>query len=217
VFAQIQAVTSDECSGLPMLPVMPRPNGAACVTGADCVSGLCTAAALDVAPGDVFGTVCSDCEYGQPTDTCPGAEICGYADPTSPILAGSSTCIPEASRELGEACLVDAECSSGTCDHAVCSACRLGGAACANGQACGLAWGDLFNPGPSVCGGGTGAIASGEACGANGDCASGVCNGSERRECSDGRACNSRSDCPVGSGLIPGECTTVGVQGGTCQ
>jgi hypothetical protein len=38
-----------------------------------------------------------------------------------------------------------------------------------------------------------------------------------REECDDGRACATAADCPVETGLEPGHCTTVGIQGGSCQ
>jgi hypothetical protein len=215
-FAQIEAVTSTECEGLTMTQVMPRPNGAACITGADCASGLCTAAAIAAAPGDVFGTVCASCEYGQATDTCAGADVCGYAEPQSPVLAGASACVAEASAELGERCVVDAECTTGMCNGR-CSACT----GCAPGQSCRPSWvsGSGFGGGlgPLICDAGNRSGASGAPSGTNADCASGVCNGTERKECSDGRPCASPANCPVESGLAPGACTTVGVTGGSCQ
>ncbi|MCW5806491.1 MAG: hypothetical protein KIT31_29270 [Deltaproteobacteria bacterium] len=218
VFAQIEAHVSGECEGLPMIEIGPRPNGAACETGGDCLSELCTAAAIAPAPGNVTGKVCAACDRGAPGGACVAGEVCGYADPRSPILAGFSSCVPAASRELAEQCVVDGECASGVCDHGVCSGCRVDGPACANGQTCSWAWGELATHlGPSVCGPGAGALAAGEPCGTHADCASGTCRGPERKECSDGRPCASPANCPVTSGLAPGACTSVGIQGGTCQ
>jgi hypothetical protein len=81
--------------------------------------------------------------------------------------------------------------------------------------------GDQFTPqhiGPDVCQPGAGAGAPGAPCGANADCASGTCSGAVFKVCNDGRACGSPADCPVvGDTLAPGPCSTVGIQGGTCD
>jgi hypothetical protein len=62
---------------------------------------------------------------------------------------------------------------------------------------------------------------SGDACGTDDDCASAACDGTERKECDDGRPCASAADCQFGTGsndpLMNGACTTVGIQGGTCR
>ena len=42
-------------------------------------------------------------------------------------------------------------------------------------------------------------------------------NGAVRKQCTDGRRCDGAEDCPVESGLDPGACTAVGIQGGRCQ
>jgi hypothetical protein len=115
--------------------------------------------------------------------------------------------------------LTSQECASGGCFRlgdapGRCSTC-FGPNQC-GAQTCAPSW----DGGPVVCGGGQGTAASGAPCGADGDCASGHCNGSVRRECDDGRPCISPADCPFGANgeaLQNGACTTVGIQGGTCQ
>ncbi len=190
-----------ECAGLSQIMTGPRPDGASCFNPEDCASGIC------------FDLRCAGCEPGA---TGCGTEVCGYSDALSPTLSEPLECIPAGSRELGERCKSGAECASGKCNDSRCSSCD-GPTDCAGGQ-CGLAWGSgTFTPGPHVCRPGEHTGAGGSACGADADCATDECIGSERKECFDGRPCQTRDDCPPDSGLTPGECTTVGIQGGICS
>jgi hypothetical protein len=68
-----------------------------------------------------------------------------------------------------------------------------------------------------VCSPNAGVRSPGEPCASAADCASGVCNGEERRQCDDGRSCETAAQCPFKEGLKNGPCTTVGIQGGICQ
>ena len=217
ILARINAELADDCEGLAPIAASQRPDGASCGAPEDCASGTCAQLTIFGAPpGSTDGLTCSRCSAG----TCGAGETCGYADPLSPVLGGYGDCIPLGSRELGERCVANEECGSGICDVGTCSAC-VAGTACANGGTCNPSWyaDNLFGlpPGPAVCAPGAQQGATGDACGRDGDCASGRCAGSERKQCSDGRPCFDRDNCPIESSLEPGECTTVGVQGGSCQ
>jgi len=72
-------------------------------------------------------------------------------------------------------------------------------------------------PGPAVCAPSEGVGAAGEPCGTDFDCASSHCDGTPRKQCDDGRTCETALNCPVESTLEPGECKTIGVQGGRCR
>jgi hypothetical protein len=111
---------------------------------------------------------------------------------------------------LGEQCATDAECGTGLCTG-VCSTC-LPALGC-DGSACRQA----YTSGPYVCRSGERAGARGAPCAVDDDCASGTCNGPPRRQCADARACSSDAGCPLGPGLPVIPCSTVGVQGGSCN
>jgi hypothetical protein len=120
-------------------------------------------------------------------------------------------CVPAAARALGEQCLIPAECASGICNAGACSACQrdtdCGGTACKR----------AYDLGPSLCAPGQHGAARGAPCATDADCASGACSGPVRRQCTDGRACLTDASCPVDGDLVPGACTPVGVQGGSCR
>jgi hypothetical protein len=197
-----EIVTDGECAGLSQIVTGPRPLGATCSQPADCGSNIC------------HDFHCAGCDPAA--SACGTGDVCGVGDALSPTLDEPLECIPIASHELGEKCVSAAECASGKCNAGRCSSCD-GTVDCA-GAACGLSWGaGTFIPGPHVCRPGEQAGVDGAACGADADCASGACNGSERKECFDGRPCQTRDDCPPDFSLTPGECTTVGIQGGTCS
>jgi hypothetical protein len=119
-------------------------------------------------------------------------------------------CVAAAARALGEQCRDAAECASGLCNtEGVCSS-------CAPTQGCGAACQPAYADGPSVCDPGRGRGGPGDACATNADCASETCTGAPRRQCLDGRRCASDANCPVDDDLVPGPCTVVGVQGGSC-
>lgn len=212
VVAQIDArVDATACDGSAAIAAAgKRPNGARCATSDDCADGFC--------PLVIFGTAtCQGCQLDtQDTGGCPATAVCGLGDPALPTIEQPIECIAKASKALGERCLGADECASGICDAGGrCGGCATPGAACSGGLACRESY-----PGLDVCGGASGAVATGGACGADADCASHHCAGAAREECEDGRACRTAADCPVASGdggLVPGHCTTVGVQGGTCQ
>jgi hypothetical protein len=220
VLAQVGAQLSGGCEGFPPIRIGPRPNGSSCLGADDCASGICATSPFPAPGGSVFGTVCMGCEPAAPA--CDAGEVCGTGAPLSPVLAVPVQCVPEGSRELAEQCLSDAECAAGTCSAAgLCSSC--GSTSDCGGDFCGPAWqasdDDPFTPdhvGPDVCRPGQGANVSGEPCGRDADCASGRCQGTERKVCRDGRSCTSPASCPIENGLVPGPCTLVGTQGGTC-
>jgi hypothetical protein len=132
-------------------------------------------------------------------------------------------CVASHAGELGDPCVGGAECSSGLCQLGggtlgKCSAC-LTSADCPGGETCAPGWTQtVFGPAaPDVCAPGMHLGAPGAGCGGDGDCASGHCNGTERSECPDGRACATPVTCPADGNLDPGACTQVGIQGGSCQ
>jgi hypothetical protein len=199
-----------DCAGLTPIVPGPAPLGASCdpENAATCASGLCTV----VADPDAWLGISAECEGCDDTHPCTGSEVCGLHEPTSPVRESSNSCVPPGSKELGERCTIADECASNVCNGGRCSACDA--ATCAS---CGDAW----PAGPRVCSPGQHLGHAGDACGTDDDCASAICDGSERKECDDGRPCASAADCQFGTGsndpLMNGACTTVGIQGGTCR
>lgn len=197
------------CAGL--TPIIPGPAqlGAECGTlqPDTCASDICEPF-TDPNAWLGFSGVCAGCDATHP---CDAGHVCGLHEPTSPVREASHGCVAQASKELGERCDLADECASGQCISGRCSSCSTSCATCA------AAW----TNGPSVCNAGQHLGATGAACGTDDDCASAVCAGTERRECSDGRPCGSALDCEFGTGsdapLMNGACTTVGIQGGTCR
>jgi hypothetical protein len=200
VIARMRAqVIADGCAGLPVLDGGPAPLGARCEVADDCASAQCV--------DDFFGNgQCTGCSGAAP---CTGGEVCGYAEPGPPERRVPIDCVDAGARVIGEQCLIDAECGSGICTSGVCSTCgpRRGCASCAQ----------AYPNGPSLCSPGAGQAASGAPCASDSDCASGACTGPPRRQCTDGRRCASDASCPVGADLVPGPCSAVGVQGGSCR
>ena len=208
VLAQIHAELADDCTGLTPITGTPAPLGARCEDAADCASGLCV------------GLTCAACDPAGAA--CPSGDVCGVGDARGPNLAVPLECVAAGSRQLGEQCASADECETAVCAkqgaYGVCSACDAT-IACGGGGACGPSWqvGDLFpRPGPSVCRPGEHAGVRGAACGTDADCESNDCVGAEAKQCSDGRPCNTRDDCPAQPDLTPGECTTFGALGGSC-
>jgi hypothetical protein len=219
-------VVGDACDGLQPLDPGPRRDGAMCIDASQCASNICIPSPTPIASGVILTLVCGGCD--PKASACGGGDVCGVGEPFSPIFSTPSTCVPAASKELGEQCLSDGECGTGLCwrgalaQLGVCSTCKLD-SDCSGGQLCSPAWDvetDAFT-GPFVCGANQSLAGSGAPCGNDGDCASGHCNGAVRAQCNDGRTCISPADCPFGTGdadpLQNGACDRVGVQGGTCQ
>ncbi len=210
VVAQIAAHTdASACDGLvPIASADPAPDGGRCGLGTDCTSGSCT--------GGIFGGVCQGCD--SLGGSCAGG-ICGLGDPRGPAFPIPQTCVAVHAKELGEHCALGVECASTVCVEATCSSCDPAGAACAGGLTCDAAY-TIPNGGQAnrayVCGAGSHLVATGGACGADTDCASAHCNGAVREQCLDGRACSTAASCPA-IGLDPTPCSTVGIQGGSCQ
>jgi hypothetical protein len=204
VLAQIGAKITDGpgCAFSPIVPA-PAPLGAPC-GDSGCASGMCE-----------LGT-CVDCTDGS----CPASQTCGIGEPTSPVRIAPRECVGTGSHVLGEQCVVDAECASSICVGATfyrpgnCSTCRTN-ADCTGDETCGPAWSDPSHA-PSICGPGLQILASGAACASNADCSSGVCSGTPRLQCEDGRACSTDLNCPF-ENLKQTACTTVGIQGGNCE
>ena len=234
--ANIGAKLATNCEGLPVLHQESVPTGSPCVEDASCASGICGAHGAPPPFGGVTGVltadqVCRGCEAG----TCGAGEICGLGDAASPVREAPTTCVGIASKQLGEQCSADvfdtgsgqylSECASGYCTNHMCSTCtpsppgnRAGG--CGSGETCGASIpseGFDIHYSAYVCSPHGHRRTTGEPCTTGDDCASGACNGSERKQCRDGRQCGSPLQCPFEDGLQYGECSTVGIQGGTCQ
>lgn len=208
VLANIGAETAqNQCIDLTPLDPGPRRAGAMCTEGSQCASGLCGASPVPVPNDGWFALVCLGCNI----NTCGTNETCGLGDAFSPVFAVPVECVAKGAKELGEKALGPAECASGIINASgTCSACGAS-APCASGT-CHAAW----QGGPDVCG----PAPSGGPCGADTDCLSGHCNGTVRSECDDQRPCTTPAACPFGTGetaLQNGACTTVGIQGGSCQ
>jgi len=202
VIARMHAViVRDGCEGVPELSGGLAPLGARCMDNADCANAICTGI-------DLFGFQCVGCDPRNPT--CSDGQVCGLTDPGPSERRVPIACVAPAAREVGEQCLGDAECSTGTCHSGVCSTC--GGDASCTLTRCVAA----YVLGPYLCGAGGHLAKPGEPCAGDADCASGTCNGAVRRQCLDGRACANDANCPVDVNLIPGPCTAVGIQGGSC-
>lgn len=191
------------CDGLVPLFGGPAPLGAACNNPGDCASGKC-------APGFFNEGRCVGCLSNV---DCTTEQVCGLGDPTAAEREVPVECVTKHARELGEQCLGPEECASGICTDLVCSTCGPT-APCASGTCT-----PAFVPGPSECNPRAQQFPTGAACALNSDCASGVCNGTQRKQCASGdaRACDSSFNCPVGGDLQPTECVAVGVQGGICN
>jgi hypothetical protein len=197
-------VVQDGCDGIAELSGGPAPLGALCEAAADCASAICT-------PNSIFPADrrCTGCDPSHAT--CGAGEVCGLAEPGPAERAVPVACVAEGARVLGEQCLTGTECATGICTFGVCSTCA-GDATC-GGTSCLQA----YDHGPLLCGAGFLLGKPGAPCASEGDCASGVCRGAPRRQCLDGRSCATDANCPVDGNLMPGPCTTVGVQGGTCD
>ncbi len=204
VFAQIHAETTVDCEGLTEIKPTDAPLGARCAGDSRCASGMCNYVAY---PGSFGANVCVACT----ATSCGTNQVCGLGEPLGPELLAPLQCVGTGTRELGENCIVNGECASNTCNNGYCSTCTAG--SCAGTELCGEAYPD----GPAVCDPGLRARAASEPCATNSDCISNQCNGAVRKQCLDGRACDSPADCPVVDDLEPGACSAVGIQGGRCQ
>lgn len=235
--ANIGAELAKNCEGLPVLHQDSVPNGSPCLEDTDCGSGICGEHAALPPFGGVTGflmpdQVCRGCE----ANSCGAGEICGLGDAASPVREAPTACVPIGSKQLGEQCAADryddgtgqwiSECATGVCAMHQCSTCDPGGTRagqqCGGGETCGPAWdtelGTAYGVGIAyVCSPHQHRRARGEPCANHDDCASNACNGPERRQCADGRQCGSPLQCPFTEGLQYGACSTVGIQGGTCQ
>ena len=151
----------------------------------------------------------------------PAAFIKGFVGEITKRIPRPVECLPPASKEIGERCIQASECASNLCGRGVCSACDPDATnTCPSGLACASSYtipDTSWLGGAFVCGAHSGLVASGQPCDDDTDCASAHCNGAVRAQCDDGRACTTAETCPAESGLQPGHCSTVGIQGGSCQ
>jgi len=217
--AQIQASKASDCSDPPPVGELARPAGATCEMASQCAGAMCRArtAAGTLFDDDTGQQVCAACTSDA---DCGAGMVCGVGWSTT-FIQPFPACAPAAAAVLGDRCLIDSECASGTCCHGVCSTCCAGGGtpACATGTTC-AARAKTADGKPArtawQCGPDGGHGAPGTACLANDDCASGACaGGGVLSVCADGRRCASDADCPEGAPGNP--CTAIGVAGGQCQ
>jgi hypothetical protein len=222
VIAQVRAQSDsgDACTASP-LALTNLPNGAECdasVAPSDaCGGGACSEVPV-LSSGDDFEVdTCGGCDVD--TD-CGTGEVCGLA--WGELDYGFRDCRPEAQKDLGVACIEDAECGSGVCCDSQCAEC-CADAPCEGGVACSRhpAWQDPYGgvPAPEgispyMCD--AGPRVAGAACLTHDDCASGGCYGSTiTRICDpDGRPCGSDQDCPWAA--LGALCVDVGVEKGVC-
>jgi hypothetical protein len=232
VLAQIEAKYVDDslCAGLGTITAAPQPDGEPCNVAGDCASGICSgSASLDLpftlglfSVGAAGTGVCEGCQVVDGSDSCGSGMVCGAGQPQSPVRAVALECVAPASAPLGAQCATGAECATGLCEINFCSSCDEA-ASCGSGQQCSSAWPQTaFGViGPTVCSPSAGLQTTGQACANDADCASGMCEGSARMQCGDGRECANNTDCPFGgsdgNALENGPCVTVGVEGGACQ
>jgi hypothetical protein len=210
VLAQIGATVVSDCGGLPTITGGGEPLGAQCGSDADCASAMCRATNDPDAGGTAM--LCVGCDG---TTACGAHMVCGLGEPLTPLHYLPTECVFAGLSGLGESCSVDAQCVSGTCTFGSCSLCT-GNTDPTCPDTCAPAWTTFDGVyAPWVCGGKLGA---GDAeCASDADCQSpGTCEGDVRSQCSDGRACTTDADCPIGGDLKPGTCTVVGIQGGRC-
>ncbi len=222
--ANIGAELGSNCDGLPPIVIASRPLGAPCLDGASCASGICATTPLAEPWTGVHGFLqpalaCRGCDATGP---CTSGQVCGVGSALSALQEVAVSCVPAASKVLGEQCLSDGECATGRCHVNVCSTCKSA-TDCDGDELCEPAWDTVPEVGlvvmraPHVCSPKLGKRTTGQPCASHADCANGACTGDERHQCEDGRACTSPAQCPFQEGLKNGACTTVGIQGGTCQ
>jgi hypothetical protein len=229
VLAQIRArtVPVEECEGAVEIEDLPVALGGSCwsldpdepftLLDEVCASGQC----VPGRPGSLQA-LCAACEDDA---GCADGEVCGVEVSLSPFVDPYRTCIPAASRTLGQLCQADAECATGICCEGACSTCcDAGDRECEAGRACGASVVEGGPRAPYQCDPGEGRGVPGEACLTDEDCESGECAGGEElRLCpADGRQCAVDADCPPSAadreeGREIGACVAVGTTGGSCQ
>ncbi len=203
--------------GLACAPAGSDPMGAACERAIECAAGSCA----EVEPGR---GVCARCDAAQGCGE--EGEACGLDLGAAGALEPG--CGAAARHVLGERCLGDVECATGTCCEGRCSTC-CEDAGCAGDQRCARnEQAEQMPAGPSVllwylalplqCAAGEGQRAAGEPCLVPGDCASGSCVAAGRLlVCSnDGRPCALEElgeECPDEAGI----CLELGARDGHCD
>ena len=215
VLAEISAADSDDCSGAPMV-IGARPDGATCSSAEQCLNASCEPRLSPLAQPS-----CGEC---TDSEDC-GTLVCGLESSVPVFLSPYRFCTPAGHHGLGEICVSDEECTTGTCCQGTCSTC-CDGAGCSGAGECQARapGGELahWETPPHQCNPEGGSGAAGTACLTDSDCASATCSGSaDLRLCLwDGRACSSDSDCPADLTDIfsdEGHCAIVGTERGSCQ
>ncbi len=213
LLAQIVAESSGACD-MPAIGVTDQPDGAGCSVGENCASGFCTVPEF---PSDALG-VCSSCNEDS---DCAFDQVCGSTFPDQVFLDMYRTCVAPFGQQVGERCVTDNECASGSCCNNVCSTC-CSVSHCDDGETCGPsqarsdddAYDYWLQPWQCLATSSGGGGNIGDECLIDEDCASGTCNGTGTLNvCQlDGRECDTNSDCPDDL-----QCLTIGTVGGTCE
>ncbi len=197
------------------LPITNLPDGAQCLSDADCASGLC--AETSGGPLLLFSAICGQCALDT---TCPAGQVCGIEQ--QGLI--SPACGAPARHLMGELCMGNAECTTGLCCGGICSSCCVDGD-CETGETCAdrrtidepgadYGWAVL----PRVCSPGAGLRVDGEPCLENDDCASNTCSDQGVLQACEGtgRTCQDDADC-VQNADFEGSCLRIGVAGGVCD
>lgn len=225
VLAQLNAQIGSDCGDVPVVQANPALGMTPCTTDTECGSPCYMPPDPDAAPS---ANSCATCVTSADCVDSMGGPVCGLGPPSLPIFAVPVECITAASKQLGEQCIGDAECDSGICTVGVCSSCGSGsGSSCTAGQECAAEWQSPLGTSPYfgapwTCAPHKHLQPLGTPCASQDDCQDGICAGTPRMQCDDGRACTTDADCPFGTsdtsnGLQHGPCSNVGTQGGTCQ
>lgn len=163
-----------------------RPNGAECTDNLDCASLFCTD------PGDGRRRCLQPCEAD--TGACAAGEVCAN------VLGACGACVDSGlvsgSRNLGEPCTDDAQCSTRTCFEDPFPG-RPSRSYCTRACTVDMDCGTRFHCRDAVCVAG-GRSAVGDPCASSGDCLDGAfCAAQgERRWCT--RLCSTREPCQGG-------------------
>ena len=219
--AQIRArdVDISQCPS-EALELVDRPAGAPCEDGAQCADGECTEVYVT---SSFLGTVEASCSECGVDGDCEDSDVCALSFADEPVGYGACMAPPE--RGLGEACLGDSECLTGSCRSGICSDCNTS-EDCSDGGECERPTPEGEYPDgtePYRCTTSLGALETGASCAAHSDCASQSCVGSggNVQMClPTGRPCETDDDCdPADTLSVWGDanCVETGIYRGVCE
>lgn len=137
-------------------------TGQWCMQHDDCKSMLCAAVSA------LTHATCAECSSD---DDCDPGQVCGVDNVGN---GAARICMRPTMRILGELCVEDAECDSGSCNQGACSECNETHP-CKGGATCGIADVEWLTVEASICAPGAGKRESGDACTSDEDCKSRQC------------------------------------------